>query len=58
MLRGKAVDTASMGSPAGQRYAIAFDRSDGWAPLSLSFLSAERAAFGHRMLRENRAETE
>jgi hypothetical protein len=47
-----------MGSPEGQRYAIAFDRSDGWAPLALSFLSTERAAFGPRKLRENRADTE
>jgi hypothetical protein len=46
MLKGGAADTASMGSPEGQRYAIAFDRSDGWAPLALSFLSTERAAFG------------
>jgi hypothetical protein len=42
-----------MGLPEGQR-AIAFDRSDGWAPLALLFLSTERATFG----RENRADTE
>ena len=47
-----------MGLPEGQRYAIAFDRSDGWAPLALSFLSTERTAFGPRKLRENRADTE
>jgi hypothetical protein len=58
MLGGSAADTASMGLPEGQRYAIAFDRSDGWAPLALSFLSTERTAFGPRKLRENRADTE
>jgi hypothetical protein len=47
-----------MGLPEGQRHAIAFDRSDGSAPLALSFLSTERAAFGPRKLRENRADTE
>jgi hypothetical protein len=57
MLGGSVADTASMGLPEGQR-AIAFDRSDGWAPLALSFLSTERAAFGPRKLRENRADTE
>ena len=58
MLGGSAADTASMGSPEGQRYAIAFDRSDGWAPLALSFLSTERGASGPRKLREDRADTE
>jgi hypothetical protein len=58
MLGGSAADTASMGLPEGQRYATAFDRSDGWAPLALSFLSTERAAFGPPKLRENRADTE
>jgi hypothetical protein len=47
-----------MGLPEGQRYAIAFDRSDGWAPLALSFLSTERAATGPRKLREDKADTE
>ena len=47
-----------MGLPEGQRYAIAFARSDGWSPLALPFLSTERAAFGPRKLRENRADTE
>jgi len=58
MLGGCAADTASMGFPEGQRYAIAFDRSDGWAPLALPFLLTKRAAFGPRKLRENRAYTE
>jgi len=58
MLRGSAADTASMGSSGGQRYAIAFDRSDGWGPLVLSFLSTERAASGPRKSREGRADTE
>jgi hypothetical protein len=56
MLEGSAADTASMGSSEGQRYAIAFARSDGRAPLS--FLSTERAAFGPRKLAEKRADTE
>jgi hypothetical protein len=47
-----------MGSPEGQRYAIAFDRSDGWALLAPSFFSTERAAFEPRKLCENRADTE
>ena len=58
MLGGSATDTASMGSPEGQRYAMAFARSDGCAPLALSFLSTERAAFGPRKLAEKRADTE
>ena len=58
MLGGSATDTASMGSSEGQRYAMAFARSDGWAPLALSFLSTERAAFGPRKLAEKRADTE
>lgn len=57
MLGGSAADTASMGSPEEQRYAIAFDRSDGWAPLPLSFLSNERAASGPRKVCENRVDT-
>jgi len=57
-LGGCSADTASMGLPEGQRYAIAFDRSDGWAPLALSFLSTERAATGPRKLREDKADTE
>ena len=47
-----------MGSLEGQRYAIAFDRSDGWALLAPSFFSTERAAFEPRKLCENRADTE
>ena len=58
MLGGSAADTASMGLPEGQRYAIAVDRSDGWAPLALPFLSTERVAFGPRKPREHRADTE
>jgi hypothetical protein len=46
-----------MGLPEGQRYVIAVDRSDGWAPLALSFLSTERAASGPRKPREQRADT-
>ena len=56
MLGGCAADTASMGLPEGQRNSIAFDRSDGWAPLALPFLSTERAAFGAWKLRANRAD--
>jgi len=56
MLGGCAADTASMGLPEGQRNSIAFDRSDGWAPLAIPFLSTERAAFGALKLRENRAD--
>jgi len=55
---GCAADTASMGLPEGQRYEIAFDRSDGLASLALSFLSTEGADVGPRKLRENRAYTE
>ena len=55
MLGGCAADTASMGLPGGQRYSIAFDRSNGWALLALLFLSTERASFVPRKLRENRA---
>jgi hypothetical protein len=58
MLGGSATDTASMGSSEGQRYAMAFARSDGCAALALSFLSTERAAFGPRKLDEKRADTE
>jgi hypothetical protein len=58
MRGGCAADTASMGFPEGQRYAIAFARSDGWSPLALPFLSTERAAFGPRKLRENEADVE
>ena len=58
MLGGSATDTASMGSSEGQRYAMAFARSDGCAALALSFLSTERAAFGPRKLAEKRADTE
>jgi hypothetical protein len=58
MLGGSATDTASMGSSEGERHAIAFDRSDDWAPLALSFLSNERAASGPRKLAEKRADTE
>ena len=58
MVGGGAADTASMGSPEGQRHAIAFDRSNDWAPLALSFLSNERAASGPRKLAEKRADTE
>jgi hypothetical protein len=47
-----------MGSSEGQRYAMAFARSDGCTPLALSFLSTERAAFGPRKLAEKRADTE
>jgi hypothetical protein len=37
---------------------MAFARSDGCAPVALSFLSTERAAFGRRKLAEKRADTE
>ena len=58
MLGCSAADTASMRSSEGQRYAMAFARSDGWAPLALSFLSTEQAAFGPRKLAEKRADAE
>jgi hypothetical protein len=57
MLGGCAADTVSMGLPEGQRYSIAFDRSDGWARLALLCLSTEPAALVPRTFHEIRLDT-